>query len=106
MKKIYTIIVETKLHNVYKDEEQNINITDQIENELHNAIKHIIIESLDEENLNELILNDIINDYSFDGWVENYSELSDYGNIQILLRDENSKEENICNIKSIEDIEK
>ena len=103
MKQTYTIIVETNnMNKVYENDIQQKEITEQIENELHNAIKQQIKTSLCEENLNEMILNDIIPDFEFTGMVDGWDNLSDYGNIKITFVDEDTiEEEKVCDIKNI-----
>lgn len=66
-------------------------LTQVMEEQIHNAITHWLKEQLNEYMLNEVIFNNAIPNFEFLG-VEEYDDLGDYGNIKITIQKEGSEE--------------
>lgn len=69
-------------------------ITEAMEEQIHQAIVQVIKCNLTEEILQETLLNNCIPEFEFMG-VDEWNELSDYGNIKVTLENENTQEKDI-----------
>ena len=92
MKTMFTITVETnnmtQIFNTDNPEEfkKENNITAEVEEELHTAVKMFVKQMLTEESLTDAILNEYITDCEVTT-LDGSDDLSDYGSIKVTLTD-------------------
>lgn len=90
MKTKLVVEIETNNMNIINDD-NGIQLTNSMEEQIHNAIKQWLKYNLTEEALNEVIITNSVPDFDFVA-VDEWENLDNYGDLKITVQEDDSKE--------------